>query len=154
MSDIEQVCTFRLDNLLLGIGVGEVHEVLLSQTLTPVPLAHPVVAGLLNMRGNIVVAVDLRRVLHLPERTGAPPPVNIIVRNGMGLLSLQVDEVGDVMEVESRMFTPPPDTTSAETKNLFRGAFQLPEKLLLVFDTNRTIEAIVSQVGSKVVRLS
>jgi purine-binding chemotaxis protein CheW len=150
MSDIEQICTFTLDGLFLGIGVADVHEVLLSQMVTPVPLAHPLVAGLINMRGQIVSAVDLRRVLRLPPRTDdLPPPVNVIVRSGHELMSLLVDQVGDVLEIESRLFTPPPDTTPAETRNLFRGAYQLPRQLLLVFDTNRAIEAIVSQANSK-----
>ena len=153
MSDVETICTFTLDNLFLGINVGEVHEVLLAQALTPVPLAHPVVAGLINMRGQIVSAVDLRRVLHLPKRPDdRPPPVNVIVRNGPNLLSLLVDQVGDVLEIESRFFTPPPDTASAATRNLFRGAYQLPQQLLLIFDTNRAIEAIVSQASSKLSR--
>ena len=149
----EQICTFTLDGLFLGIGVHEVHEVLLAQALTPVPLAHPIVAGLINMRGQIVVAIDLRRVLRLPVRTAeSPPPVNVIVRNGTSLMSLQVDKVGDVLEVESHLFTPPPDSATAETRNLFRGAYQLPPQLLLVFDTNRAIEAIVSQATSKLSR--
>lgn len=150
MPDIEQICTFTLDGLFLGISVAEVHEVLLSQTLTTVPLAHPIVAGLINMRGQIVSAVDLRRVLRLPPRTDdLPPPVNVIVHTGHELMSLQVDEIGDVLEIESRLFTPPPDTAHPDTKHLFRGAYQLPRRLLLVFDAHRAIESIVSQAHSK-----
>ena len=149
----DTICTFTLDGLFLGINVSEVHEVLLAQTLTPVPLAHPIVAGLINMRGQIVSVVDLRRVLRLPARgDDALPPVNVIVRNGQELMSLQVDQVGDVLEVESRLFTPPPDATPADTKELFRGAYQLPGQLLLIFDTNRAISAIVSQAGSRLSR--
>ena len=153
MSDVEQICTFTLDGMLLGISVGEVHEILLAQTLTPVPLAHPLVAGLINLRGQIVSAVDLRRVLHLPPRdSNAPPPLNVIVRREHELISLLVDQVGDVLEIESRLFISPPDTTPAETRTLFRGAYQLPQQLLLVFDTNRAIEAIVSQANSTLSR--
>jgi purine-binding chemotaxis protein CheW len=150
MSDAETLCTFTLNGLFIGIGVGEVHEVLLAQSLNPVPLAHPVVAGLINMRGQIVTAIDLRRVLQLPARTESDPaPSNVIVRSSLGLVSLLVDHVGDVLEIESHLFTPPPDTTPPETRNLFRGAYQLPEQLLLVFDTNRAIEAIVSLTSTR-----
>lgn len=153
MSDFEPICTFSLGELFLGISVSEVHEVLQAQTLTPVPLAHPIVAGLINMRGQIVPVVDLRRVLRLPVRAdSAPSPVHVIVRNGHDLLSLLVDQFGDVLELESRLLTAPPDTVSSETKTLFRGAFQLPRQLLLVFDISRAIEAIVSQASSKLSR--
>ncbi len=153
MSNLEQICTFTLDGLFLGIDVNDIHEVLLAQPLTPVPLAHPIVSGLINMRGQIVAAIDLRRVLRLPARAADdPPPVNVVVRNGAILVSLLVDKVGDVMEVESRLFTSPPDSTAAETRNLFRGAYQLSPQLLIVFDTNRAIEAIVAQATSKLSR--
>lgn len=153
MTDTETICTFTLDGLFLGLNVGDVHEVLLAQSLTAVPLAHPVVAGLINIRGQIVSAVDLRRVLHLPPRSSeSDPPVNVVVRNGNELVSFQVDLVGDVLELDSKGLTPPPETTSAETKHLFRGAYQRPEQLLLVIDTSRAMEAIVAQARSKLAR--
>ena len=153
MAQLEKICTFHLDGLYLGIDVNEVHEVLPTQTLTPVPLAHPIVAGLINMRGQIVVAIDFRRFL----RRQAPSvdqrqPINVIVRNGTNYMSLLVDDIGDVIEVDSRLFTKPPDTTATETRSLFRGAYQLPSQLLLVFDTLRAIEAIVSQATSRMLQ--
>lgn len=150
MSHSEQICTFSLDGLFLGIGVNEVQEVLLSQTLTPVPLAHPIIAGLINMRGQIVVAIDLRKLLNLsPRDSDTRPPVNIIVRNGAILMSLLVDEVGDVLDVETQLFAPPPDAMASEARNLFRGAYQLQPQLLLVLDTNKAIEAIVARATSR-----
>lgn len=150
MSDIETICTFTLGELFLGINVHEVHEVLLAQAVTPVPLSHPVIAGLINMRGQIVPAIDLRRLLHLPARGDLiAPPVNVVVRNGEELMSLLVDDVGDVLSQEARFLTAPPDATRVDSKNLFRGAYQLPQRLLLVFDTSRAIEAIVTQARSK-----
>lgn len=150
MSEIETICTFTLGDMFLGINVGEVHEVLLAQAVTPVPLSHPVVAGLINMRGQIVPAIDLRRLLHLPARAdGLAPHVNVVVRNGEELMSLLVDDVGDVLSQEARFLTAPPEATRVDSRNLFRGAYQLPQRLLLVFDTNRAIEAIVSQAKSK-----
>ena len=153
MAQLEKICTFYLDGLFLGIDVSEVHEVLPSQSLTPVPLAHPIVAGLINMRGQIVVAIDLRRFLRRTERSADQRmPINVIVRNGTSLISLLVDDVGDVIEVDSALFTKPPDTAATETRSFFRGAYQLPSQLLLVFDTLRAIEAIVSQATAKVLQ--
>ena len=150
MSDVTQICTFTLNDLLLGISVDDVHEVLPAQTLTPVPLVPPTVAGLLNMRGQIVSALDLRCVLRLPPRSkDSPPPMHIIVRRGQEPLSLLVDQVGEILQIDSQRLLPPPDSTPPETRNLFRGAFPLPERLLLLLDTCQALETIVSQATAK-----
>ena len=62
----EQYCSFTLDGLLFGVVVEKVQEVLRYQEMTRVPLAPPVVCGLINLRGQIVPAIDLRRRLELP----------------------------------------------------------------------------------------
>ena len=149
MPNFETICTFSLDTLFLGIAVDDVQEILLSQQMTPIPLAHPFIAGLTNMRGQIVAVVDLRLVLNLPPRAkDAPLPVNVIVRSNHGLVSFLVDQVGGVMEIESRVVSPP-EATPTETQNIFRGAYQLPKQLLLIFDTHRAMDLIVSQVCTR-----
>lgn len=149
----DRICTFELAGLSMGIRVNEVHEVLASQTLTPVPLSHSVLGGLINMRGQIVSAIDLRSVLRLPSRqSDDAPPVIVIVRDGQQLLGFLVDHVGDVLELESRLLAPPPETTPQETRHLFRGSYPLPQHLLLILDTSRAIDFIVSQASSRHLR--
>jgi purine-binding chemotaxis protein CheW len=150
MSDVTQICTLTLNNLLLGIRVGDVQEVLPAQTLTPVPLMPPAVAGLLNLRGQIVSAVDMRCVLHLPPRSeDSPPPMHVIVRHGQETLSLMVDDVGEILQISSQRLLPPPDSTPRERRSLFCGAFPLPERLLLLLDTCQALETIVAQATAK-----
>jgi chemotaxis signal transduction protein len=74
--------------------------------------------------------------------------VNIIVRSSHGLVSLLVDQVGGVMEVDSRVFAPP-EASPTETQKFFRGAYQLPKQLLLIFDTLGAMDLIVSQVTTR-----
>ena len=57
----QQFCTFFIDGFFYGVEVGKVQEVLRPQEMTPVPLAPAVVMGLINLRGQIVPAIDLRR---------------------------------------------------------------------------------------------
>lgn len=132
-----QYCTFELGALLLGLEATLVQEVLRAQPVTEVPLAPSTVRGLMNMRGQIVLVVDLRRRLGLPE----PPPdarrVNVLVRTDDGLVSLLVDRVGDVLEISSDAFEPVPDTLDEEARQLLRGAYQLPDRLLLQLDAHR-----------------
>src|SRR6185436_963350 len=99
MVSTQQYCTFFLDGLFFGVEVQHVQEVIRYQEMTRVPLAARVVSGLINLRGQIVTAIDLRRRLALPELPGGKLPMNIVVRTEDGIVSLLADEVGDVHEV-------------------------------------------------------
>lgn len=141
MTDDRQYCTFLLDGQPFGIDVMEVQEVVRHQEMTRVPLAPAVVRGLINLRGQIVTAIDLRRRLGLPDRAGGEPPVNVVVRTDDGAVSLLVDEIGDVLAVPAAAFEPPPETLRGPARGLIRGAYKLDGRLLLVLDTGRAVAA-------------
>lgn len=133
------VCTFVLDGQSFGIAVEHVQEIIRSQKTTRVPLAPPAVRGLINLRGQIVAAIDLRRRLGLPERPGCEPPINVVVRTDDGAASLLVDDIGDVLPVSAAAFEPPPPTLAGPARELIRGAVKLESTLLLILDVERAV---------------
>jgi purine-binding chemotaxis protein CheW len=133
------LCTFKAGDRWLGIEVGRVQEVLRARPTTPVPLAPPVVAGLVNLRGQIVTAVDLRRRLELADAAAATDPAQVVVRGVDGAVSLLVDEVGDVLEVPEEDFEPAPPTLTGAARELIGGAWKLPERLLLAVDVDAAV---------------
>lgn len=104
MAQTEQFCTFYLDGHFFGVPVQQVQEVIRYQEMTRVPLVPLVIRGLINLRGQIVTAIDLRRRLGMTERPAGQRPMNVVVRTVDGALSLLVDEIGDVIEVEEKTF--------------------------------------------------
>src|SRR5580704_4607440 len=104
MAGKKQFSTFVVERLLLGVEVEKVQEVIRYHAMTWVPLAPPVVKGLINLRGQIVTAVDLRRRLGLRDRDLGVQPMNVVIRHEDGAVSLLVDEIGDVLEVEDDAF--------------------------------------------------
>ena len=118
----------------MGVEVRHVQEVLRYQKMTRVPLAAAVVEGLINLRGQIVTAIDLRRRLGLPERAGDQLPMNVVVRDDDGIVSLLVDEIGDVLEVEEDEIQAPPSTLHGTSRDLIHGIFKLESRLLLLLD--------------------
>ena len=136
--------TFSVDDRYVGIPVDRVQEVLLAQPLTPVPLSHAHISGLLNLRGQIVTAIDLRRRLQLPELSSDRLPMNVVVRTEEGAVSLLVDEIGDVLEVTEESFESPPETLRGAAREFIRGTYKLPERLLLVLDTEKAVRIDVS----------
>ncbi len=137
---MRRLCTFYLDGMLFGIDVDAVQEVLRFQAMTPVPLAPRVVAGLINLRGQIVTALDLRRRLELPERPPEMLPANVVLRSSAVGASLLVDAVGEVVDVDDVAFEPPPETTRGVARELILGAYKLPERLLLLLDLKKALE--------------
>jgi len=131
--------TFSVVDRYLEIPVDRVQEVLLAQPLTPVPLAHRDISGLLNLRGQIVTAIDLRARMGLPARDAGAPSANVIVTTDGGPLSLLVDRLGDVVPVDDASFEPPPDTLAAELARSIKGAFKLDDALLLDLDLDEAL---------------
>lgn len=139
-STLVQFCTFYIDGLLFGVGVERVQEVIRYQEMTPVPLAPRVIRGLINLRGQIVTAIDLRRRLELPDGADGRLPMNVVIRTEDGLVSLLVDEIGDVVDVDSDACHDPPMTLTGAARELIRGAYQLPGRLLLALDLEKTTD--------------
>ena len=137
MSTSHQFCTFVVDDHFLGVEVEKVQEVIRFQPMTRVPLAPSTVLGLINLRGQIVTALDLRRRFGLPDRAPERRPMNVVVRSDDGAVSLLVDEIGDVVEVSDDACEQPPDTLVGPARQLIRDVYKLDQRLLLVLDTER-----------------
>lgn len=140
MATGNQFCTFFLDGLFFGVEVEKVQEVIRYQEMTSVPLAPPVVRGLINLRGQIVMALDLRRRIELADRPPEELPMNVVVRTEDGVVSLLVDEIGDVIEVQEEGFERPPENLKGASRDLIRGAYKLKDRLLIVLDANKIVQ--------------
>ncbi len=139
-SGTAQYATFFLDGLYFGIAVLSVQEVIRHQEMTPVPLAPAVVRGLINLRGQIVTALDLRSRLGLTPRPDGELPMNVVVRTPDGAVSLLVDEIDDVVEVNAAQFEQAPETVRTKVDGLVTGVYKLPARLLLILDVERTVD--------------
>jgi purine-binding chemotaxis protein CheW len=131
--------TFYVDGMLFGVEVMKVQEVLRSQASTRVPRAPEVVSGLINLRGQIVTSIDMRRRLNLPLRAPEAVAMNIVVRSGDEAVNLLVDEIGDVLEVEASRFERKLQNIDPMVRDLIVGVYKLDDRLLLVLDTNKTV---------------
>ena len=144
MTDPLQLCTFQLDNHLFGVDVQAVQEVIRYQEMTCVPLAPPAVSGLINLRGQIVTAIDLRQRLGLSNRPADRLPMNVVVRSDDGAVSLLVDQIGDVIDVDPGKMEVPPNTLHGPARELIHCAYKLDRQLLLVLDTEKAVNLVSS----------
>jgi purine-binding chemotaxis protein CheW len=144
-----QFCTFYLDGLLFGVKLTDVQEVIRFLEVTRVPLSSGVVSGLINLRGQIVTAIDLRKRLDIAPRSGEAQPMNVVVRSENSAVSLLVDQIGDVVEVEEDSFEPPPETLRGMVRTVILGVHKLDDRLLHVLHTEKACQvAETSEVAA------
>ncbi len=132
----KQVCTFTVGDLLFGIDVLVIQEVLRPQMMTRVPRAPSVIRGLINLRGQILTAIDLReRIFPSPASAAATDSgMNIVVHLPDGAVSLLVDQVGEVLDLSEDRHEPPPAILQKSVREVTTAVYQLKDRLLLLLD--------------------
>lgn len=145
----EQYCTFWVAGHFFGVSVNEVQEVLRHQPMTPVPRANEAVRGLINLRGQIVTAVDLRVRLGLPPRPEGELPMNVIVRSRGEVVSLLVDDIGDVIDTAGLELETVPSTMPVTVQDVVLGVRPMSDAILLVLDADRAVDifAVAENTG-------
>jgi purine-binding chemotaxis protein CheW len=134
-----QLSTFHVGKYLFGVDVSLVQEIVRLQTITPVPLSGKDIAGLINLRGEVLTAINLRARLRLAPAVTERDPINVVIRVDEEPVSLLVDEIGGVQEISQVPFEATPATVDAHVRHLLLGAYTLPDRLLLSLDARKVL---------------
>ena len=129
---MEQLTTFYIGSDLFGIAVMNVQEVTGPMAVVPVPLAPAFVHGLVNLRGQIATALGLRELFGKGESNSEQ--ASVVCKMDGNLISLLVDSIGDVVEVDGVKFEPPPDTIPPGVRHFIKGIYKMDGVLLSVID--------------------
>lgn len=135
--------TFSINSLYFGFLTAEVVELTKGLDITPVPLGPKAVSGFINLRGQIVSAIDMRIRLGLSPGVFNENTISIFFKYQGTLFGLLVDEVNDILELDQSTFEDPPSNLSSAAQDLIVGVHKLPQKLLLILDPNRIITGIL-----------
>ena len=131
-----QFCTFYLGEKTYGLEILSIQEIVRNLEITPVPHSPPFVAGLANLRGQIVVAVDLRNLFGMPRAARPRDSINIILSSEEESLSLLADRAGEVIDFGNEEMVPPMSQQRDKTTDLVKGVFKLKDTLLNIIDTD------------------
>lgn len=142
VSDVEtrEYVTLTIAGQWFGIPVLTVQDVLGPRDVARIPLADPVIAGSINLRGRIVTVIDMRKRLGLKPRPDDKPGMNVVVEHGGNLYSLLIDAVGEVMEVPEDTFEKNPATIDPLWREFSEGIYRLKNQLLIVLDVEKLFE--------------
>jgi purine-binding chemotaxis protein CheW len=133
--------SFRLGELTFVLGIEQVREVLKAPDMTLIPLASQLLAGLINLRGEIVPAVDLRFLLDGVKRSEGEDML-VVVRAAEGAFALVVDEVHDILEISPTMLLDAPANLPSYLKPLTAAVCKMPDALLLSLDVAGVARAV------------
>ncbi|RJF87890.1 chemotaxis protein CheW [Oleomonas cavernae] len=132
-----QFVTMTVDGQQFGLPILDVHDIVVPEKITRVPLAAREVAGLINLRGKIVTAIDMREVLRLPPGPVGAKRVGVTVSHRGETYTLLVDAVGEVIEPSGDAFEANPPTLDARWRHLADGVYRLEHGLLIVLKIDR-----------------
>src|ERR1700742_2491317 len=137
----EQVyVTLTVAGQLCGIPVLGVRDILAEQPITRIPLSPPDIAGSLNLRGRIVTAIDLRRRLNLPAQEPGQKRMSVVAEQAGELYALLVDQVSEVMSLDTALFERNPSTLERNWAMFSQGIFRLDGRLLVILDVARLLD--------------
>lgn len=133
--------TFRICDQLFGLSVTEIHDVFRPTKMTPVPLSGSEIAGVLNLRGRIVTAIDARSRLGLPahEKTDQTEGLAIGVEFAGESFGMIIDEIGDVVRLEEADMEQNPVNLDATWSSVSRGVYRVGDRLLVIMDMDRML---------------
>jgi len=132
--------TVTLDDQLFGLPISRVQDVFVPDRLTRVPLAPPQIAGVLNLRGRIVTAIDMRCRLGLPARQDKVPAIAVGIELKGESYGLLVDAVGEVMKLAKDLCEAKPANIDARLAEVTAGVYRLDGQLLVVLDVDRIFD--------------
>lgn len=139
----KQFSTFFLNHRWYGIDVMSVQEITKALPVTKVPLAAEYIYGLINLRGQIVTAIGLKDLFKMDTpRKKDEDVMNVVCKGDHVLLSLQVDQIGDVVEIEEQHFEATPDTVAPEISRFMRGVYKTDQELLSILDVDKIVEVL------------
>ncbi|RAI39628.1 chemotaxis protein CheW [Rhodoplanes roseus] len=137
---LTEYVTVMLGEQLFGLPISRVQDVFMLERLTRVPLSQPEIAGVLNLRGRIVTAIDMRRRLGLPKREDGRKPMAIGIESKGESYGLLIDSVGEVLKLDENNREPNPVNLDTRLARVSAGVHRLEGQLLVVLDVDRVLD--------------
>ena len=135
-----QYVTIVIDRQLFGLPIERVHDVFVPEHMTRVPLAPPEIAGLLNLRGRIVTAIDMREKLHLPARDPSIMPMAVGIESNGESYGLIIDSVGEVLHLNRTDQEPNPTNLDSRWARIAAGVHRLDGQLMIILDVDSVLD--------------
>lgn len=147
-SDAVQYVTVYIGGQLFGLPIAKVHDVFVPESMTRVPLSVPEIAGVLNLRGRIVTAIDMRRRLGLPPKESGKGIMAVGIEYRGESYGLVIDEVGEVLTLDPASHEANPTNLDRRWAEISGGVHRLSGQLMVILDVDRVLGRMMEQMAA------
>ncbi len=134
----ERVITFRLNEELVGIDINDITKITKDVEITPVPKTKNYILGVMNLRGNIIPVVSLKKMFQLEDKEeDYDHPVVIVVETDLGQIGVTVDNIEGAVKIAPEDIQPPPMNAIGIDPEYIKGVVMLSEELLILLDIKK-----------------
>lgn len=134
-----KVLIVKLVDQQFGVPVNLIRDIFKPTNLTAVPLSSPEIWGVINLRGRIVTAIDLRTLLSLPKRQENERFMMVALEYENELFSIVVDSVMEVIDLDGENLEPNPSTLGDRLKEMSQGIYKMEDELMCILDLKKII---------------
>ncbi|HHV61026.1 MAG TPA: chemotaxis protein CheW [Firmicutes bacterium] len=135
-----QLVVFKLGDEDYGIDIGSVREIITVQRITRVPRAPDFIEGIINLRGNVIPVIDLRKRFELPVVEHTRDTRIVVVEIGEHTLGVVVDAVSEVLRIPSDSIEPPSSIVVDVDSQFIEGIARLEERLIILLNMDRLLD--------------
>jgi len=137
--DVTEYVTVLIGGQLFGLPISRVQDVFMPDRITRVPLSSPEIAGVLNLRGRIVTAIDMRVRLGMTIAQDAKPPMAVGIESKGESYGLLIDTVGEVLKLSPDSREQNPINLDARWTRVSAGVHRLDGQLMVVLDVDSVL---------------
>lgn len=148
LAESVQYVTVVIGGQLFGLPIERVHDVFMPDSITRVPLSRPEIAGVLNLRGRIVTAIDMRKRLHLPPRADGGQAMAVGIEHKGESYGLLIDNVGEVLTLPTAGREPNPVNLDSRWAAISGGVHRLNGQLMVILDVDRVLGAMAEAMAA------
>jgi purine-binding chemotaxis protein CheW len=148
LETMTEYVTATVAGQLFGLPIARVQDVFVLDRLTRVPLATPEIAGVLNLRGRIVTAIDMRRRLGLPPRSDDKPSMAVGIELKGESYGLLIDTVGEVMKLGEETREPNPVNLDGRLARVSGGVHRLDGQLMVILDVDHVLNTATEAMAA------
>lgn len=147
-SDMTQYVTVVIGGQLFGIPINKVHDVFMPDSITKVPLSEKEIHGVLNLRGRIVTAIDMRHLLGLEPREAGATKMAVGIEYRGESYGFIIDNVGEVLNLSSESREVNPANLNRNWTNISAGVHRLEGELMVILDVEKVLGAMLAKIAA------